>query len=51
MVSTGDDVYHLKVRGPLSNLTWTNIGIRWEPFNRTALDKPIHERGGLEVRM
>jgi hypothetical protein len=48
VVSTGEEVYNLKVRGPLNNLTWTNIGIRWEPFNFSS-NKPISERGGLEV--
>ncbi len=33
VVSTGEDVWRLRVTGPLKNQTWNNIGIRWEPFD------------------
>lgn len=42
IVSTGDDVWYLKVRGQLLNETWSNIGVRWEP----SVDDTT---GGLEV--
>ena len=31
IVSTGEDVWHLKVTGQLINETWSNIGIRLVP--------------------
>ncbi len=46
IVSTGEDVWRLRVMGQLQNLTWNNIGIRWEP---TDMTRPLEERGGLEV--
>ena len=45
-VSTGDDVYELRVRGPLANRTWTNVGVRWEPFDGASVSD---HKGGLEV--
>ena len=45
-VSTGDDVYELRVRGPLANRTWTNVGVRWEPFDGGRVSD---HKGGLEV--
>ena len=47
IISTGDDVYELRVRGPLANRTWTNVGVRWEPFNSAGVSE---HKGGLEVR-
>ena len=49
IVSTGDDVWQLKVKGQLANESWSNIGVRWEPFNSTST-KPMDEQGGLEVK-
>ena len=45
-MSTGDDVYELRVRGPLANRTWTNVGVRWEPFDGARVSD---HKGGLEV--
>ena len=48
VVSTGQDVWSLKVRGQLVNETWNNIGVNWAPYkNDTGLAHS--ERGGLEV--
>jgi len=44
VVSTDEDVWQLKVRGQLMNQTWSNIGIRWGPYDSTKTDK-----GGLEL--
>ena len=49
VVSTGSDVWSLKVRGQLVNETWNNIGVNWAPY-RNDTDLPHSERGGLEVR-
>lgn len=50
VVSTGEDVWELKVRGQLTNKTWQSIGIRWD---RPNLDETVtllpEERGGLEL--
>merc|ERR1712106_761108 len=50
LVSTGEDVWELKVRGQLTNKTWQSIGIRWD---RPNLDETVtllpEERGGLEL--
>ena len=50
IVSTGEDVWELRVRGQLYNETWNSIGIRWEKPN---LDETVvltpEERGGLEL--
>ena len=43
VVSTGDDVWQLRVRGQLSNESWSNIGVRWEPFTVSTF------QGGLEL--
>jgi hypothetical protein len=48
VVSTDADVWQLRVRGQLLNQTWSNIGIRWEPYR----DDPAlsyGDRGGLEL--
>ena len=50
VVSTGSDVWSLKVRGQLVNETWNNIGVNWSPY-RNDTDLPHSERGGLEVRL
>ena len=50
VVSTGEDVWELKVRGPVYNKTWQSVGIRWVQPN---LDETVtlfpEERGGLEM--
>ena len=50
VISTGEDVWELKVRGPVYNKTWQSIGIRWIKPN---LDETVtlfpEERGGLEM--
>jgi len=50
IVSTGEDVWELTVRGQLTNKTWQSIGIRWDWPN---LDETVtllpEERGGLEL--
>ena len=50
VVSTGEDVWELKVRGPVTNKTWQSIGLRWVEPN---LDETVtlfpEERGGLEM--
>ena len=50
VVSTGEDVWELKVRGPVTNKTWQSIGLRWVQPN---LDETVtlfpEERGGLEM--
>ena len=50
VVSTGDDVWELKVRGPVVNETWTNYGIIWiaPDLDTTKVVDPI-ERGGLKL--
>lgn len=50
VVSTGDDVWELKVRGQLTNETWTNYGIVWSPpdLDETKILPPT-QRGGLEM--
>ena len=48
VVSTGDDVWQLRVTGQLMNETWSNIGVRWEPNNVNATTD-IEEWGGLEM--
>ena len=48
IISTGADVWSLKVRGQLINETWNNIGITWEPY-RNDSGLPHAEMGGLEV--
>ena len=48
VVSTGQDVWSLKVRGQLVNETWNNIGVNWEPYKNDST-LPFTERGGLEV--
>lgn len=50
VVSTGADVWSLKVRGQLVNETWNNIGVNWSPYKNDT-DLPYSERGGLEVKM
>ncbi len=45
-MSTGEDVWYLKVRGQLVNESWSNIGITWEPLDASA---PLGQGGGLEV--
>ncbi|CAM6054613.1 unnamed protein product, partial [Sphagnum tenellum] len=48
VVSTGDDIWELRVTGQLMNDSWSNIGVRWEPnIDDPTLD--IDDRGGLEV--
>ena len=37
VVSTDRDVWQLKVRGQLMNETWSNIGIRWEPYDESRV--------------
>ena len=32
----------------MGNESWSNIGIRWEPFDLYSTD-PLSERGGLEM--
>jgi len=52
VVSTGEDVWELRVRGQLLNETWTSIGIRWEmPNLDETLALPPEERGGLEMHI
>merc|ERR1719245_569720 len=50
VISTGEDVWELKVRGPVYNKTWQSVGIRWVKPN---LDETVtlfpEERGGLEM--
>ena len=50
VVSTGEDVWELRVRGQLVNESWVNIGVLWEKPN---LDESItvlpEVRGGLEL--
>ena len=50
VISTGEDVWELKVRGPVYNRTWQSVGIRWVKPN---LDETVtlfpEERGGLEM--
>ena len=46
VVSTGEDVWKLRVTGQLRNLTWSNVGIRWEPFDEERVND---KKGGLEV--
>ena len=50
VVSTGEDVWELKVRGPVYNKTWQSVGIRWVQPN---LDETVtlfpEERGGLDM--
>jgi len=50
VVSTGEDVWELRVRGPVTNKTWQSIGMRWVQPN---LDETVtlfpEERGGLEM--
>jgi len=50
IVSTGEDVWELKVRGPLTNKTWQSIGVRWgwPNLDETVTLDPA-ERGGLEM--
>lgn len=48
IVSTGEDVYELKVIGQLKNETYSNIAVRWEPYKNDPT-LPVEERGGLEV--
>ena len=50
VVSTGADVWSLKVRGQLVNETWNNIGVNWSPYKNDT-DLPYSERGGLEVKI
>ena len=50
LVSTGEDVWEVKVRGQLNNKTWNSIGIRWEKPNMDEkVTLPPEERGGLEL--
>lgn len=49
VVSTGEDVWYLKVTGQLVNETWSNIGIRWSAFNSSSNSPPFHLHGGLEM--
>ena len=37
VVSTDTDVWQLKVRGQLMNESWSNIGIRWEPYDENKV--------------
>ena len=46
IVSTGDDVWELGVRGQLNNQSWINFGVIWEPV--TAMGKD--HKGGISVR-
>ena len=46
VVSTGEDVWRLRVRGPVGNDTWTNVGIRW----RRPDDGGGDGDWGIEVR-
>ena len=50
VVSTGDDVWQLSVRGQLTNQSFTNIGIRWNfpNLNNWVVLNPV-DRGGLEM--
>ena len=50
VVSTGEDVWSLKVRGQLVNETWNNIGVNWSPYKNDT-DLSYSERGGLEVKI
>ena len=50
VVSTGADVWSLKVRGQLVNETWNNIGVNWSPYKNDT-DLSYSERGGLEVKI
>jgi hypothetical protein len=46
IVSTGDDVWKLQVRGQLENETWSNIGVVWKPNTVNADD---NVEGGLTL--
>ena len=48
VVSTGEDVWELRVTGQLINETWSNIGVRWEP-NKEDAGLHFSEKGGLQV--
>ena len=48
VISTGEDVWELRVKGQLENETWSNIGVRWEPHNLSA-GLAHEDRGGLEL--
>ena len=45
VVSTGKDVWELKIRGQLNNQTWVNIGVIWEQLE----SKNKSYTGGLSV--
>ncbi|XP_059078438.1 uncharacterized protein LOC131876911 [Tigriopus californicus] len=48
VLSTGVDVWELRVKGQLENETWSNIGVRWEVHSNDPT-LPYSERGGLEL--
>lgn len=47
VVSTGEDVWALRVTGQLRNETWSNIGVRWEANDIYDID--WNDPGGLEL--
>ena len=49
VVSTGQEVWELRVTGQLYNDSWTNIGIRWQQPNYTDPSTPQEKKGGLEM--
>ena len=49
VVSTDQDVWQLKVRGQLMNESWSNIGIRWEPYDESRVSKNFKSPLFLEI--
>jgi hypothetical protein len=49
VVSTGEEVWELKVTGQLYNDSWTNIGIRWSKPDLSDKTTPVLQLGGLEL--
>lgn len=49
VVSTGEEVYEVRVTGQIFNATWNNIGIRFKQPNLTDHATPIEKLGGLEL--
>eukprot|EP00095_Tigriopus_kingsejongensis_P004561 maker-scaffold462_size163801-snap-gene-0.37 protein:Tk04561 transcript:maker-scaffold462_size163801-snap-gene-0.37-mRNA-1 annotation:"PREDICTED: uncharacterized protein LOC100378641" len=49
VVSTGEEVWELRVTGQLHNDTWHNIGVRFNKPDISDRSIPIHKLGGLEL--
>lgn len=49
VVSTGEEVWELRVTGQLHNDTWHNIGIRFKKPDLTDTKTPMTKLGGLEL--